>query len=47
MMGTAAFVEGYWSLSAVPKEVKWAVAPLLWGLVIAYLTRVGRARRAT
>ena len=47
MMAVAAFIEGYWSLSAVPKEVKWAVAPLLWLLVIGYLARTGREEGVT
>jgi len=46
---TAAFVESFWSpLRTIPVEVKYAVGALLWILLAAYFTGVGRTHeRAT
>lgn len=39
----AAFIEAFWSSSSsISYEVKYVVAMILWGLVIAYLTLTGR-----
>jgi uncharacterized membrane protein SpoIIM required for sporulation len=42
MLLVAAFVEAFWSSSAVAIELKYTVAALLWGLVILYLVGMGR-----
>jgi len=42
MLLLAAVIEGFWSPSAAPMPVKWVVAALLWGGVIAYLLLAGR-----
>ena len=44
MLGIAALVEAYWSPSAVPDVVKWAVAATAWLGVITYLALAGRSR---
>ena len=40
----AAFVEGFWSASAAPPEVKWLVGLLLWLLLAAWLGLAGRGQ---
>ncbi|MCQ6257936.1 stage II sporulation protein M [Pseudomonas sp. Q11] len=42
----AAFIEAYWSSSAVTAATKYTVGALLWLLVISYLAFAGRARHA-
>lgn len=42
MLLVAALIEGYWSPSPVPREIKMFVGTLLWVLVIVYLTLGGR-----
>jgi uncharacterized membrane protein SpoIIM required for sporulation len=42
MLLVAAFVEGFWSPSGAPAQVKYAVGALLWALVFAYLAFAGR-----
>ncbi|MDP9785198.1 stage II sporulation protein M [Pseudomonas fluorescens] len=42
----AAFIEAYWSSSAVTPATKYTVGALLWLLVISYLSLAGRARHA-
>ncbi|MES2708907.1 MAG: stage II sporulation protein M [Verrucomicrobiota bacterium] len=42
----AAFVEGFWSASSAPPELKLAVGAALWLLLAAYLLLAGRERRA-
>ena len=43
----AAFIEAYWSSSAVTAATKYTVGALLWLLVISYLLFAGRARHAS
>jgi uncharacterized membrane protein SpoIIM required for sporulation len=43
MLLIAALIEGFWSPSSVPPMVKWAVAGLLYVLVLSYLAFAGRA----
>lgn len=43
MLLIAALIEGFWSPSSVPPVVKWAVAGLLYLLVLSYLALAGRA----
>lgn len=38
----AAFVEAFWSSMTIPVGIKYGVAAVLWGLVIAYFWRAGR-----
>jgi len=45
MLLTAAFIEGFWSPSAVPDPVKWGVAGGLWFGVLAYFVFAGRSDR--
>jgi uncharacterized membrane protein SpoIIM required for sporulation len=45
MLLVAAFVEAFWSSSRVAIELKYSIAALLWGLVILYLTGMGRTSR--
>ena len=41
----AAFIEAFWSSSSlIPVAVKYVVAAILWGMVIAYLALAGRRR---
>ena len=42
MLVIAAGIEGFWSPSAVPAEVKWVVAAILMTLIIVYLAIAGR-----
>ena len=42
----AAFIEAYWSSSAVTPATKYTVGALLWLLVLGYLTFAGRSRHA-
>ena len=42
MLLGAAFIEAFWSSSGLGSEVKFPVAALLWGLVVAYFTLAGR-----
>lgn len=42
----AAFIEAYWSSSAVTPATKYTVGTLLWLLVISYLSFAGRVRHA-
>lgn len=42
MLLGAAFIEAFWSSSGFANAVKYTVAALLWGLVIAYFTLAGR-----
>jgi uncharacterized membrane protein SpoIIM required for sporulation len=46
MLLVAAFIEGFWSPSSVPRQVKWAVAGGLYLLVTVYLWGAGRGRPA-
>lgn len=46
MLLIAAFVEGFWSPSSVPPQVKWSIASLLVLLVAGYLAFAGRGREA-
>ena len=41
----AAFVEGFWSASAAPRELKYLVGIALWLLLSAWLLLAGRGRR--
>jgi uncharacterized membrane protein SpoIIM required for sporulation len=43
MLLVAAFIEGFWSPSAVLPQVKWAVAGVLYLLVLCYLLFAGRS----
>lgn len=45
MLLIAAFVEAFWSPTAMPPVAKYSVALVLWALVIAYLGAAGRRRR--
>lgn len=45
MLLGAAFIEAFWSASGFAPAVKYTVAALLWGLVIAYFLFAGRERR--
>lgn len=47
MLAIAALIEGFWSPSGVPDEVKWSAAGGLWLLVIAYLGLAGRRREGS
>ena len=40
----AAFVEAFWSSMTLPVSIKYGVAAVLWGLVIAYFWFVGRGK---
>jgi uncharacterized membrane protein SpoIIM required for sporulation len=40
----AAFIEAFWSSMVLPVVIKYMVAAVLWGLVIAYFWLLGRAR---
>ncbi len=42
MLVVAAFIEGFWSPSSAPREVKIVVGACLWVIVILYLTMGGR-----
>jgi len=42
MLVIAAFIEAFWSPSSLPPEVRFAVAGLLWSLVILYFIFAGR-----
>lgn len=42
----AAFVEAYWSSSAVTPATKYTVGALLWLLVLGYLLFAGRGHHA-
>ncbi len=44
MLLVAAFIEAFWSSSSAAREVKYAVAGVLWLVVILYLTLAGRGR---
>jgi uncharacterized membrane protein SpoIIM required for sporulation len=44
MLLVAAFIEAFWSSNSAAMEVKYAVAGVLWLVVILYLTLAGRAR---
>ena len=44
MLLVAALIEGFWSPSGIPNEVKYAVGALLWVLVIIYLSFAGRTK---
>ena len=46
MLFVAAGIEGFWSPSAVPAPIKWAVAGALGLLLVAYFTLAGRVARA-
>jgi uncharacterized membrane protein SpoIIM required for sporulation len=46
MLLVAAFIEGFWSPSAILPQVKWGVAGGLYVLVMSYLVFAGRSRRA-
>ena len=43
MLLIAAFIEGFWSPSAILAPVKWAVAGMLYVLVLFYLVWAGRS----
>jgi len=47
MLLVAAFLEAFWSSSGMPAPVKYAVAGLLWVLVLLYLALAGRGRRGS
>jgi len=42
----AAFIEAYWSSSAVTPATKYTVGALLWLLVLGYLLFAGRGQHA-
>jgi Flp pilus assembly protein protease CpaA len=42
----AAFIEAYWSSSAVTTATKYIVGTLLWLLVLGYLLFAGRGQHA-
>jgi uncharacterized membrane protein SpoIIM required for sporulation len=45
MLVVAAFLEGFWSSSAViPAGIKYGVAAVLWSFVLLYFLRMGRVR---
>lgn len=46
MLLIAAFIEGFWSPSSAPAEVKYAVGTLTWIAVFAYFLFAGRSRAA-
>jgi uncharacterized membrane protein SpoIIM required for sporulation len=45
MLLVAAFIEAFWSSMQLQPATKYAVAALLWSVVIAYLLLLGRGRR--
>ncbi len=45
MLLVAALIEGFWSPSGIPNEVKYVVGAILWVLVIVYLSFAGREKR--
>lgn len=45
MLCIAALIEGFWSPSSIPREVKMAVGAALWVVVILYLSLAGGTRR--
>lgn len=47
MLLIAAGIEGFWSPSAVPDQIKWAVGGLNLALVIGFLTFAGRGAQKT
>ncbi len=47
MLLGAAFIEAFWSSSGFSSEVKYSVAAILWGLVIAYFALAGRERHGS
>ena len=47
MLCVAALIEGFWSPSSIPRDVKMAVGVVLWLVVVLYLTLGGRPRRRT
>lgn len=47
MLLLAAAVEGFWSPSSVPPEVKWATSGVIVVAVVAFLGLAGRRRRAS
>lgn len=44
MLAVAALIEGSWSPSSLPDQVKWATAGVFFVLVMTYFVRAGRAR---
>lgn len=46
MLVVAAYLEGFWSASAVPKPVKYGVGAVLWAATAGYLLFAGRYRGA-
>ena len=44
MTAMAAVVEGFWSAQDIPSDVKYSVGTVLWLVVMAYLSLVGRKR---
>ncbi len=42
MLAVAAVIEGFWSPSAAPNQIKYFVGSLLWICVVLYLVRAGR-----
>jgi uncharacterized membrane protein SpoIIM required for sporulation len=45
MLVVAALIEGFWSPSAIPSVIKYAVGGLLWVVVLVYLSTAGRWER--
>jgi len=42
MLAVAALIEAFWSPSAIPNAVKYAVGGMMWLLVVVYLSTAGR-----
>jgi uncharacterized membrane protein SpoIIM required for sporulation len=47
MLLFAAFIEAFWSSSALPPSSKYSVAALLWVIVVLYLVFMGRSTRGS
>ncbi len=47
MLLGAAFIEAFWSSSGMSNTIKYAVAALLWSMVISYFIFAGRGRHGT
>ncbi len=44
MLLVAAFIEAFWSPSAIPPAVKYGMAAVFWGIVIFYFSMAGKRR---
>jgi hypothetical protein len=47
MLLVAAFIEAFWSSMSIQPTTKYLVAALLWSLVAAYLSLMGRRARGS